>query len=112
MRLVVSFALLLAATAASAQQPPVIGGGPIAGGWSEVVNADADSEVRAAAKAALQQIPVGKAKLRRVDKAERQVVAGTNIRLILHLSNGRRWEATVWHKLDGSFEVGKVIRVK
>jgi len=112
MRLVVSLALLLASTTASAQHPPVIGGGPVAGGCSPVAHADTDPEVRAAAKAVMAQIPSGKARLRRVEKAERQVVAGTNIHLTLRLSNGRRWEATVWHTLDGSFEVGKLSRVK
>jgi hypothetical protein len=33
------------------------------------------------------------------------VVAGTNYRLVLVLTDGSKWDALVWHKLDGSFVV-------
>jgi len=32
-------------------------------------------------------------------------VAGTNYRIVLFLTDGSKWDAQVWHKLDGSFVV-------
>ena len=43
--------------------------------------------------------------------ARRQVVAGTNYRLTLKLRDGSRWQATVWHKLDGTDQVTETTRL-
>ena len=43
--------------------------------------------------------------------AERQVVAGTNYRLKLKLRDGSSWQAVVWHRLDGRFEVTETARL-
>ncbi|HXD01796.1 MAG TPA: hypothetical protein VN627_00670 [Novosphingobium sp.] len=43
--------------------------------------------------------------------AQRQVVAGINYRLTLKLRDGSRWQATVWHKLDGEDEVTQATRL-
>lgn len=94
------------------QQILTIREAPLAGGWSSVQNPDSDPEIRAAATAVLGQISIGNAKLLRVEKALRQVVAGTNIRLTLRLVDGTRWGALVWHKLDGSFEAQAPSRVQ
>lgn len=83
----------------------------IAGGWSPIPAPAADPAVRAAARAALTKMP-HHARLRRIESAERQVVAGMNYRLVLRLTNGQRWSATVRHKLDGMMVVSGVGRVQ
>ncbi|WP_295631069.1 cystatin domain-containing protein [Novosphingobium sp.] len=99
--------LPLAATATPDQPEPARP--MIAGGWSPIPAPAADPEVRAAARAALTRLP-HHARLRRIESAERQVVAGMNYRLVLRLSNGQRWSATVWRKLDGVMVVSGVER--
>ena len=66
---------------------------------------------RAAAHAALTKMP-RHVRLRRIESAERQVVAGMNYRMVLRLTDGQRWSATVWHKLDGAMVVSGVGRVR
>jgi hypothetical protein len=85
---------------------------PRAGGWSAVARAADDPGVAAAAQAILVRLPAGHAALVGIDMALRQVVAGTNYRLILRLADGNRWSAVVWHKLDGSFDVSDPSRVQ
>jgi hypothetical protein len=87
------------------QQTVTVAEAPLAGGWSAVASPNTDAEIRAAAAAVLAHIPDGNAQLAQVETAQRQVVAGTTIRLALRLVDGSRWSALVWHKLDGSFEV-------
>ena len=94
-----------AARAAETPAPPPM----IVGGWSPIPAPAADPEVRAAARAALTKLP-HHASLRRIESAERQVVAGMNYRLVLRLTNGQRWSATVWRKLDGAIVVSAVGR--
>jgi len=43
--------------------------------------------------------------------AERQVVAGTNYRMKLKLRDGSRWQAVVWHRLDGQYQVTETARL-
>jgi hypothetical protein len=83
----------------------------IVGGWSPIRALAADPEVRAAARAALTHLP-HHARLRRIESAERQVVAGMNYRVVLRLTSGQRWSATVWRKLDGTMLVSGVGRVR
>ena len=83
----------------------------IVGGWRPIPAPAADPDVRAAARAALTKLP-HHARLRRIESAERQVVAGMNYRLVLRLSNGQRWSATVWRKLDGGMVVSGVERLR
>ena len=109
MRFALPLALLTCSTMAFAQgmsgadHVAPIQQGMIVGGWSPAAVADAD--VRAAAHAMLAKLPVKHAKLRRIETAQRQVVAGTNYRLTLRLANGARWSGTVWHKLDRTYAV-------
>lgn len=73
----------------------------IAGGWQA---ADpASKAVTDAADYAVTQLPAGHGLLAGVRSAQMQVVAGTNFRMVLSLTDGTIWEATVWHKLDGSY---------
>lgn len=73
----------------------------IAGGWQA---ADPKGEdIQAAAHFAAGQIPPGHGALAEVTSAETQVVAGTNIRMVLRLADRTRWKAVVWHRLDGTF---------
>ena len=95
------------ARAAENPAPPPM----IAGGWSPIPAPATDPDVRAAARAALTKLP-HHARLRRIESAERQVVAGMNYRLVLRLSNGQRWSATVWRKLVGGMVVSGVGRVR
>jgi hypothetical protein len=43
-----------------------------------------------------------------LDSVRQQVVAGINYRLDLTLSDSSRVRATVWKKLDGSFELTSI----
>ena len=43
-----------------------------------------------------------------LDAVQQQVVAGLNYRLDLTLSDGSKVRATVWKKLDGTFELTNV----
>ncbi len=73
----------------------------IVGGWQ---SADPGNEqINAAAHFAAGQMPPGHGGLADIVSAETQVVAGTNIHLVLRLADGSRWKATVWHRLDGTF---------
>jgi hypothetical protein len=82
-----------------------IGEAPRAGGWGAVAAPNDDAGVRAAAEAMVKRLPVEHAKLKQINTAQRQVVAGTNYRITLVLTDGSKWDALVWHKLDGSFVV-------
>jgi hypothetical protein len=71
--------------------------------------APTDDDVRAAADAAVRSaFPDGKAALVRIEKAERQVVAGLNYRMTLvvrHNNVERTYATVVWRKLDGTHDV-------
>lgn len=71
--------------------------------------APTDDDVRAAADAAVRAaFPDGKAQLVRIDKAERQVVAGLNYRMTMvvrHNGEERTYATVVWRKLDGTHDV-------
>jgi hypothetical protein len=89
-----------------------IGEAPRVGGWSAVAAPDDDTGVRAAAAAMVKRLPVEHATLKRIDSAQRQIVAGINYRLFLVLTDGSKWDAQVWHKLDGSFVVSDPAQVR
>ncbi len=82
-----------------------IGEAPRTGGWSEIAAPNDDAGVRAAAAAMLKRLPVENPRLQQIHNAQRQVVAGINYRIVLYLTDGSKWDAQVWHKLDGSFVV-------
>lgn len=87
-------ASILSAAAAAAAFPP------ITGGW-RAVDPD-DAAVQAAAAFAAEQLgsePSG------VEGAERQAVAGTNFRFTLTLSDGRRFNVTVFRALNGAYSL-------
>ncbi|MFO1485326.1 MAG: exo-alpha-sialidase [Verrucomicrobiaceae bacterium] len=74
----------------------------ITGGFSNIT--PTDPEVQAAAKFAVNAHDA-KLTLKEVEKAETQVVAGTNYKMGLRLGDGRRVAVVVWRKLDGSHEL-------
>jgi hypothetical protein len=92
------FTLLMLALvpALHGQQPP------LPGGFSQAANTDA--EVLKAAQFAVKAHDP-KLTLKSVNAAEQQVVAGTNYKLRLTTSDGRKADAVVWRKLDGSHEL-------
>lgn len=99
--LVLMLSTALAACAPKASEPapaPVV-----VGGWQA---ADPSGEgVQAAASYAAAHLPQPHGTLVEVTSAQTQVVAGTNLRMALRMADGTRWSVTVWHKLDGSFEL-------
>jgi len=78
---------------------------PLAGGWHEIPKAQLAAEVGPAARFAVAHLPRPHGRLVRIIGAERQVVAGTNLRMVLKLSDGKVWRAVVWRKLDGTLEL-------
>lgn len=84
---------------------PALAQVPMVGGWSTIARPAGDAQVRAAAAAVMAQMPAGHRRLRRIETAEQQVVAGMNYRLMLRLSDRSHWHAVVWHKLDGTYDV-------
>jgi hypothetical protein len=94
----VALALGLAACTPKAVEPdlaPVI-----VGGWQA---ADpASDQVQAAAQFAAANLPRGRAMLAEVISASTQVVAGTNVRMVLRMADGTRWSAIVWQRLDST----------
>jgi hypothetical protein len=77
---------------------------PMVGGWSAVAQPAHDAEVQGAAAALVAHAPVPHAHLRRIVGAQRQVVAGTNVRLTVRLVHGGCWSATKWNT-DGRVQV-------
>ena len=75
-----------------------------AGGWSA---GTVDQDARAAAQFAVTALNRPGVTLVSIDAVQQQVVAGLNYRLDLTLSDGSRVRATVWKKLDGTFELSR-----
>jgi predicted neuraminidase len=75
---------------------------PLAGGFSQAATTDAD--VLKAAQFAV-KAQDAKLSLQYVTSAEQQVVAGINFKLKLTTADGRKADAVVWRKLDGSYEL-------
>lgn len=99
--LAVVFAAALAACAPKASQPVPVPA--IAGGWQA---ADPRGEgVQTAAAFAAAHLPQGHGGLVEIASAQSQVVAGTNLRMALLMTDGTQWSVTVWHRLDGGFEM-------
>ena len=103
---------LMALGALAACSPKVAGPAPapvVAGGWQA---ADPKGEeIQAAARHAADQLPSGHGTLAEDASAATQVVAGMNIRMVLKLADGSRWQTTVWHRLDGTYALTEVAPV-
>jgi hypothetical protein len=85
---------------------------PLVGGWTSIPNPGGNMEARAAARAAQSKIPRPKARIAKIERSEKQVVAGTNYRLILRLTDKSRWTVTMWHKLDGTWVATEVAELR
>ena len=94
--LLFTFFVLAIAHASHGQQTPLVGG------FSH--SAITDAEVLKAAQFAVKAHD-SKLTLQSVNAAEQQVVAGTNYKIKLTTSDGRKADAVVWRKLDGSYEL-------
>jgi hypothetical protein len=68
-------------------------------------------ELHAAFHAAVAAITPARHPGARLVKASHQVVAGTNYRMKIKLRDGSAWQATVWHRLDGQYQVTEVVRL-
>ena len=79
------------------------------GGWSQA-DSNAD-DVQEAARFAVQAYAVAqhsRTLYKDVAQAQRQVVAGVNYKLqlqVLHIGTPRTAQATVWHPLDGPYQL-------
>ena len=93
-----ALALGLAACAPKAVEP--VSAPVLAGGWQAADPASA--QVQAAAQFTAANLPQGRGVLAEVISASTQVVAGTNVRLVLRMTDGTRWSAVVWQRLDGT----------
>lgn len=91
--------LSLAPALADAPAPRIVGG------WSEIPVAELRAAAGPAARFAVSRLPRPHAPLGRIVGAERQVVAGTNFRMLVVLKDGKRWRLVVWSKLDGTMEL-------
>ena len=99
-------AALVAAAPAQAQlrqNPP-----PVAGGWADTA---ITPEIRAAAAFAVPRLSHQHARLKRIDAARQQVVAGMNYDIDLTLMDRTRWRVRVWSKLDRTMELTSAVRL-
>ncbi len=100
-------ALLLSGLAALTVAAPALATSPvpppmIVGGWSA---AAVTPEVRRAAEFGLPLLHRRGARIRSIDAAETQVVAGINYRITMTLTDRSRWHVTVWQRLDRSYSL-------
>jgi hypothetical protein len=98
-------AFSVAATPASRPTSPV----PIAGGYSRAPVTDPG--VIAAARFGVAHLRRPGARLARIDDAERQVVAGTNYRIRVTLTDRSRWDLKVFRPLRGPMVSGRAKRL-
>lgn len=106
-------AALAALTAAPAcatpqAQPAPPSNDTIVGGFEP---SEVTPEVQEAARFALAQRNIAASRLARIEAVSRQVVAGTNYRMDLVLTDGARWRVLVWRQLDGSHVLTEAERV-
>jgi hypothetical protein len=94
-------ALALAVPCAlQADIPPPSPSPTIVGGFHEL--RPSDPELAAVAAFVVPRLGRPRARLGAIIGGEKQVVAGANYRIMLQLTDGSRWRAEVWKKLDGS----------
>ena len=93
------------------EQLIAVGEVPKAGGWQAVPNPDKAAELKGPVQAMLAEISTTPQTVARIERADRQVVAGTRYRLRIHLTSGKAWQAVVWRKLDGTYQVSEVAQV-
>ncbi len=106
LRLAGAFALGLVALAPASVLAEGTPSQPVTGGWHEL--RPSDPELVAVAAFVVPRLPVRRARLLRIEGGERQVVAGTNYRIGLQLTDRSRWLALVWRKLDGTYQLTRV----
>lgn len=114
-RLLAALALSLAAPSSLRADPPSAppSSAPspiIVGGFHEL--RATDPQLAEVARFVVPRLPVRGARLARIIGGESQVVAGTNYRIMLQLTNGSRWRAEVRKKLDGTMEMKRFGGVK
>ncbi len=96
--------LFVSAVSPCAAQGSTQASAPVmAGGYRAVETADPD--VCAAARFAVRSLEGPRARLRSIEAAQQQVVAGVNYRLDLTTASGRRWRVTVYRPLSGRLQL-------
>ena len=105
-----ALAASLATAAAPAVAVPVPP--PMVGGWSEVPRAQVQAELGAAARFGVSKLPQPHGALKTIVGGERQVVAGTNYRMLVVLTGGAKWRLQVWKRLDGGMVLTRSERVR
>ncbi|QJQ32356.1 hypothetical protein GV829_07745 [Sphingomonas lacunae] len=80
-------------------------GPAVVGGWS---TGEVTPDAREAAQFAVTAMNQPGVTLTSIDAVQQQVVAGINYRIDLTLSDNSRVRATVWKKLDGTFELTNI----
>jgi hypothetical protein len=78
---------------------------PIAGSWRAM--STHAPELKPVLDVALGAIP-HRARLTGIFRAERQVVAGMNYRLVLVMANGEKWRVIVWQRADRTMRATSV----
>ena len=84
---------------------------PVVGGWKPVRNPNTAAELKGPLQAMLAEISTERLKVAQVISADKQVVAGTNYRMRVRMTNGKTWQAVVWKKLDGTYKVSEIAQV-
>jgi hypothetical protein len=82
----------------------------ITGGFSQV--ATTDPNVKSAANFAAQKLTNGQAGIKSINSAEQQVVAGMNYRMNVELTNGDKYNVTVYKNLQGEMSLSASTKIK
>lgn len=93
---------LTACAPAAPANPQPIARPPVAGGWSA---ASVSPDVKAAAAFAVSAMNRPGAKLKSVQSAETQVVAGMNYKINLTLADRSKWQVVVYRNLQGAYSL-------
>lgn len=93
------------------QQVLTVTESPVVGGWKPIANPSKSAELKGPVQAMLKEISSSPLKAAQIVRAEKQVVAGTNYRLRVRMTNGETWQALVWKKLDGTYKVSEIAQV-
>lgn len=93
---------------AAAQQAAPVPAPVLVGGYAPI--SPRAPQLRPVLAAALPSLTPARHARVLIVRAEQQVVAGMNYRLLVKLRDGSRWRVVVWQRLDGGYEVTEAVR--